>query len=87
MTTPSTPTVRPDRIREALLRRAGLSQTQIDDALRTERESGQSLDQVLVGKNMLSESKALAFFAELLGLEFRQTLEGTGVPGTFIHQI
>ena len=56
---PTTPVVQQDRIREALLRRAGLSQAQIEEALRTERETGQQLDQVLIGKNMLPETKAL----------------------------
>ena len=81
------PAVRGDRIRETLLRKAGLTQAQIDDALKSERETGQQLDQVLVSKNILSEPKCLQFFADLLGLEFRPSLEGTGVPGVFIHQI
>jgi general secretion pathway protein E len=76
-----------DRVRESLLRKAGLSQAQIDDALQLERETAQSLDQVLIGKNLLSESKCLQFFADLLGLEFRQSLEGVGVPAGFIQQI
>ena len=83
----STPAVRQDRIRETLLRKAGLSQAQIDEALKTERETGQQLDQVLVSKNILSEGKCMAFFAELLGLEFKPSLDGIGVPGVFIHQI
>ena len=81
------PAVRNDRIREALLRKAGLTAAQIEVALKTEQETGQQLDQVLVGKNLLPESKCLEFFADLLGLEFKQSLEGTGVPGVFIHQI
>jgi len=81
------PAIRNDRIREALLRKAGLTAAQIEDALKTEQETGQQLDQVLVGKNLLPESKCLEFFADLLGLEFKQSLEGTGVPGVFIHQI
>ena len=81
------PAVRNDRIREALLRKAGLTAAQIEDALKTDQETGQQLDQVLVGKNLLPESKCLEFFADLLGLEFKQSLEGTGVPGVFIHQI
>jgi general secretion pathway protein E len=76
-----------DRIREALLRKAGLQQGQIEDALRTERETGQQLDQILITKNFLSEAKCLQFFADLLGLEFRQSLEGVGVPAVFIQQI
>ena len=84
--TDTTPIVQ-DRIREGLLRKAGLTAAQIEDALRTERETGQQLDQVLVGKNLLPETKCLQFFADLLGLEFRPSLEGTGVPGVFIHQV
>ncbi|MBZ0153061.1 MAG: Flp pilus assembly complex ATPase component TadA [Planctomycetes bacterium] len=83
----TTPAVPHDRVRETLLRKAGLSQAQIDDALRTERETGQQLDQVLIGKNILSETKCLQFFADLLGLEFRPSLDGVGVPGVFIQQI
>jgi len=86
-TGPTPPAVPRDRVRESLLRKAGLSQQQIDDALRTEQETGQQLDQVLVSKNFLSEAKCLQFFAELLGLEFRPSLDGVGVPGMFIHQI
>ena len=84
---PTTPAVRGDRIRESLLRKAGLTQAQIDDALKTERESGQQLDQVLISKNFLTEAKCMQFFAELLGLEWKPSLDGTGVPGVFIHQI
>jgi len=83
----SAPTVIADRIREGLLRKAGLQQAQIDDALQTERETGQQLDQVLVGKNLLPEPKCLEFFADFLGLEFRPSLEGTGVPNVFIQQV
>ncbi|MBL8754666.1 MAG: Flp pilus assembly complex ATPase component TadA [Planctomycetes bacterium] len=86
-TKPSAVAPQKDRVRESLLRKAGLTQAQIDDALATERETGQSLVQVLVGKNLLPESKCMQFFAELLGLEFRQSLEGVGVPGGFIQQI
>lgn len=85
--TPATQPVFQDRIREGLLRRAGLNQSQIDDALRTERETGQHLDQVLISKNFLSEGKCMQFFAELLGLEYRASLEGIGVPSVFIQQI
>ena len=93
MNTPVVPTpaaatpARGDRIRESLLRKAGLTQAQIDDAVKAERETGQQLDQVLVSKNFLPEAKCMQVFAELLGLEFRPSLEGVGVPGAFIHQI
>src|SRR5580765_2070633 len=76
-----------DRIREGLLRKAGLSQKQIEEALAAEQESGQSLDQVLVGRNMLPEPKCLQFFADFLGLRYRETLDGVAVPGQFINHV
>lgn len=76
-----------DRIREGLLRRAGLSQAQIDDVLQSERDSGQSLDQILVGRNLLPEARCLQLFGEFLGFEVRPSLEGVSVPSAFIHQV
>lgn len=83
-TTSTTPR---DRIRESLLRRAGLTPAQIEEALRTERETGQQLDQVLTSKNLLPERKCLELFADLLGLDFVPSLEGVGVPAAFIQQV
>ena len=67
-TTGSTPpAVRPDRVREALLRKAGLTQAQIDDVLKTERETGQPLDQVLAEIDRLTVAQVAeacrAYFA------------------------
>ncbi|MBK8976844.1 MAG: type II secretion system ATPase GspE [Planctomycetes bacterium] len=76
-----------DRIRERLLRNAGLQDAQIQEALRIERDSGQTLDQVLVQKNMLSEERCLEFFGDFLGLEVRHSLEGVAVPGSFIQDV
>ncbi|MBP8299647.1 MAG: Flp pilus assembly complex ATPase component TadA [Planctomycetes bacterium] len=76
-----------DRIREGLLRKAGLNQAQIDEALQTERDTGQQLDQILIGKNLLPEPKCMQFFADFLGLEFRPSLEGVSVPSVFIQNV
>jgi len=78
---------RKDRIRESLLQRAGLTPAQIHEALATEHETGQHLDQVLISKNMLSEAKCLELFGDLLGLEYVQSLDGTGVPALFIQHV
>ncbi|MBM3962624.1 MAG: type II secretion system protein GspE, partial [Planctomycetes bacterium] len=87
-TTGSTPpAARQDRVREGLLRKAGLTAAQIEDVVKTERETGQHLDQILVGKNLLPESKCMAFFSDLLGLEFKASLDGVNVPAAFIHHI
>ncbi len=76
-----------DKIREGLLQSAGLSDEQIADAVRSERETGQSLDQVLVHRNLLPETDCLEFFANNLGLEMRTSLEGTSVPSEFIQNV
>ncbi len=76
-----------DRIREGFLRRAGLSQAQINEALNAERETGQQLDQILIGKNLLAETPCLELFSEFLGLEFRKSLDGAQVPGDFIQNV
>ena len=64
-----------------------LTDQQIKDALAQEQETGQTLDQILVAKSMLSEQKCLDFFAEFLGLEARRSLDGTAVPGAFIQNV
>ena len=76
-----------DRIREGLLRQAGLTEQQITDALQSERDTGQTLDQVLVNRNLLAERQCLDFFGEFLGLEVRPSLEGVAVPAEFIQNI
>ncbi len=76
-----------DRIRERLLQTAGLADGQIREALELERETGQSLDQILVGRHMITEDRCLAFFGDFLGLETRMSLEGTSVPNDFIQNV
>jgi general secretion pathway protein E len=76
-----------DRIREALLHKAGLDETQVQEVLELERAGGQTLDQILISKSFLAEPKALKFFADLLGLELKESLEGTVVPGRFIQNV
>ncbi len=76
-----------DTLREALLRRAGLNEAQIDEALATEREQQVTLDQALINRNLLPEARCLEVFAEFLGLEHRVSLEGVPVPGDFIQNV
>ncbi|MGE0141727.1 MAG: GspE/PulE family protein [Planctomycetota bacterium] len=76
-----------DRIRRRLLESAGLRDEQIREALDIERETGQTLDQILISRNILPENRCLEFFAEFLGLELRQSLEGVAVPNAFIQNV
>ncbi len=76
-----------DRIREGLLRKAGLSDEQIAKAIAEERESGKSLDQVLVARNFMPEMRVLELFGEILGMEVRTGIDATKVPGDFIQNV
>jgi len=76
-----------DRIREGLLRKAGLTEEQIAKAINEERESGKSLDQVLVARSFMPEMKVLEMFGGMLGLEVRTGIESTKVPGDFIQNV
>ncbi|MHC4850762.1 MAG: GspE/PulE family protein [Planctomycetota bacterium] len=76
-----------DPIREGLLRGAGLDEAQISEVLQAERETGVSLDQVLINRNLMAEGKALDFFGDFLGLDVRRSLEGVAVPGAFIQNV
>ena len=76
-----------NRIRQGLLEEAGLTQTQMDDALEAERELNQPLDQVLITRNLLPEDRCLEFFGKYLGLEVRTSLEATPVPSAFIQNV
>ncbi len=76
-----------DHLRESLLRKAGLTPAQIEEALLEEHESGQQLDQILIAKNFLTEPKTLEMFGDMLGLEYLDSLEGIGVPDDFIQGV
>ncbi|MFK7739677.1 MAG: GspE/PulE family protein [Planctomycetota bacterium] len=81
------PAPREDRIRQSLLKKAGLNDAQIQEALQAEHDSDQQLDQILIQKNMLPEAKCLELFADLLGLEYVDDLDGVQVPDAFIQGV
>ena len=76
-----------DRLRQELLKKAGLSDAQIQEALQEERDGDQSLDQVLVQKGLMQERACLEMFGELLGIDFVDDLEGVNVPDAFIQDV
>ncbi len=75
------------QIKQSLIERTNLSAERVEDALRLERETGSTLDQVLVTRGFLSEPDAHAFFASYLNLERRPELSGVSVPGDFIMKV
>lgn len=82
-----TPDLPGDNLRQRLLKEAGLSEAQIQEALQEEREGDQQLDQVLVQKGFLPERACLKLFGEMLGFDFVEDLEGANVPDAFIQDV
>ena len=65
----------------------GLDKDRIDDCLRLQRETGQSLDKILLQKGYLDESSMLRVFGEYLGYEYRPELRVESVPGEFLKRV
>ncbi len=76
-----------DRLKITMLRKAGLTPAQIEEALEAERNSGQTLDRVLVTRNLLPEAKVLDFLSEYLGIPKNPNLTGSKVPEAFIQVV
>jgi hypothetical protein len=72
---------------DLLKRVGGLEKDRVDDCLRLQRETGQSLDKILLQKGYLDEAKMLQLFGEYLGYEFRPELRIDVVPGEFLRKV
>jgi general secretion pathway protein E len=72
---------------ELLTRVGGLDKDRVDDCLRLQRETGQSLDKILLQKGYLDEGAMLQLFGEYLGYEFRSELRIDNVPTDFLKKV
>ena len=73
---------------KAIILETGLLDDQrLEECLRLEEETGQTLDKILVHKGYLTEKDALAAFGRALGIPVREALEGVSVPADFVNQI
>jgi hypothetical protein len=70
-----------DRLKIAMLERAGLAPDRIEEALKGERETGLTLDRVLPSRNILPEDKTLDFLAEYPRPTSRWPRPSQGVAG------
>jgi len=77
----------PATLPDLLKRVGGLEQDRIDDCLRLQKETGQSLDKILLQKGYLDEARMLQLFGEYLGYEFRPELRIDVVPGEFLRKV
>ena len=70
-----------------LLIDAGLTRERLEECRRVAGTSGDSLDRVILKKEYLAEEKLLEAYANLLGYEFLEKLEGIRVPPEFVNSI
>ena len=70
-----------------LLVDAGLTRERLDECRRVAASSGDSLDEVIVDKEYLPQSAVLNAYAQHLGYDFIESLEGTQVPPRFIEDV
>ena len=66
---------------------AGLSRDRLEECRGLAATSGESLDRVILDRGYLEENAILQIYAKLLGYEFRKSLDGTKVPGTFVDRV
>jgi general secretion pathway protein E len=76
-----------DRLTELLRQEGRLDDSKIAECLKIEAETGQSLDRVLLSKNLLPEADLLRILGRALDLEVLDTLEGRSVPADFVSRI
>ena len=70
-----------------LLVDAGLQREKLDECRKIVGQTGDTLDRVIVSKNYLGEPEVLQVYANALGMEYREELEGTSVPPDFINTV
>jgi general secretion pathway protein E len=70
-----------------LLHDAGLSREHLEECRRLAAQSGESLDKVILQREYLPEPALLRAYAQHLGYEYRDSLEGVAVPPAFVNRI
>ena len=65
----------------------GLPRERLEECRRVSINTGESLDRIIVQKDFLSEAAVLRVYAEHLGYEFVESLEGVKVPSDFVNRV
>ncbi len=65
----------------------GLKAEQVDECLKLQTESGQSLDKILLSRGYLDEVSMLKVFSSFLGYEYRPDLKEDSVPAEFLKSV
>lgn len=70
-----------------LLVDAGLTRERLEECRQLAASSGDSLDRVILNREYLPEEDLLQVYAQALGFEFRDNLEGVPVPSGFVNRV
>ncbi|MFP6632332.1 MAG: ATPase, T2SS/T4P/T4SS family [Planctomycetota bacterium] len=66
---------------------AGLKREHLEECRALARQSGDSLDRLVLQREYLDEVTLLQVYAKHLGFEFRKSLEGTKVPEDYVDRV
>lgn len=66
---------------------AGLTRERLEECRGAAATTGESLDRVILQKEYLEENDLLGVYARHLGFEFREVLEGTTVPPSYVDRV
>lgn len=64
-----------------------LTEDQLRDALSAERDTGWSLDRVILTRGLMSEHDLLRAIAESLAIPYRESLADASVPASFVDKV
>jgi len=71
----------------ALLVDAGLTRERLEECRQLAATSGDSIDRVILQREYLPEEDLLQIYAQHLGFEFRDSLDGVQVPSRFVNRV
>ncbi len=76
-----------DKLRRIAREKRLLSPERLEECLREEAETGDTLDRILVQKGYLTEIDALRLFGDVLGMEVMDNLSDVQVPTEFVNNV
>ncbi|MCR4316127.1 MAG: ATPase, T2SS/T4P/T4SS family [Planctomycetes bacterium] len=74
-------------LKSTLEEKAGLAPEKVEEVFKEAGEEGEKIDSMLVKRSIMNEVDMLKFFAELMQVEFRETLEATEIPPEFARHV
>ncbi len=76
-----------ERVRSIILSEGLLDEERFEECVALQEETGQTLDRIFVQKGYLTEHDVLRIFGLVLGIPYREKLEGVSVPDNFVNGV